>query len=719
MSNYKLRILILLLSIPTASSVYAQVTAPGFDPAPLEIKPVSKTVPRPITSMDLLTIRDITGTQISPDGKSVAYVVSQAVLDTNGHRTALFVVGTAPGSVPVNLGSAGPPQWNTAGEYQRRIAPQWSPDSRYITYLMGEKDKRQVWMWNREGGKPEQLTNNAADVENYEWQSDGKRIIFTTVEPISAEEIKRVSEKGILFDTYSVSAGLSSSIIAGEGRPIARAAIEAKPRKRQTWIYDLATRTERRLTPAEESDFIKSHQPPEIWDPSKKSTVYMTKTSPDGKLIAYVTLLRNPDLWSSWKYSISVKDVSGNRSYELVPPSNEVVITLQWDKGSDKVYFTRLTEDKGFALFAAPARGGAAREITKGNKDVLSWLSFDQDISRVACIRESPTTPPEIALLDSRDGAVRTLVNVNPEFQNIKLSPATRLEWTNKYGHHFFGYLVKPLNYEPGKRYPLIVTTYYARGFLRGDAGDEQPIQVYAVNNYAVLSIDLEYGKLLATKPGDFQSAKLRWYSAMASLEQATKTLDEMGIINPQRKGLTGLSYGSEITSFTISHSDLFQAASASSSGHDPICYYVWNNFWHKGYAEWGLGGFPEGDAAENWRELSGALNAARVNAPLLIQAADKEYIPSLQMYTALKELGKPVELIVYADENHIKNQPKHRYEMYQRNVDWFNFWLQDKEDPDPTKSEQYTRWRAMRKAVKEGRPATGGSNSGSRASSP
>ena len=109
----------------------------------------------------------------------------------------------------------------------------------------------------------------------------------------------------------------------------------------------------------------------------------------------------------------------------------------------------------------------------------------------------------------------------------------------------------------------------------------------------------------------------------------------------------------------------------------------------------------PEGKAAERWQELSLALNAERVNAPLLIQSADSEYLQSLQTLGALKEYGKPVELFIYVDECHVKNQPKHKYEVYRRNVDWFNFWLQSKEDTDSAKREQYARWRAMRDAMK------------------
>ncbi len=95
---------------------------------------------------------------------------------------------------------------------------------------------------------------------------------------------------------------------------------------------------------------------------------------------------------------------------------------------------------------------------------------------------------------------------------------------------------------------------------------------------------------------------------------------------------------------------------------------------------------------------LSPVLNADHINAPLLMNAADSEFITDLALFTSLQELRKPVELFIYANELHFKNQPKHRYEIYERNLDWFRFWLQDQEDPNPEKAEQFARWRELRK---------------------
>jgi dipeptidyl aminopeptidase/acylaminoacyl peptidase len=148
---------------------------------------------------------------------------------------------------------------------------------------------------------------------------------------------------------------------------------------------------------------------------------------------------------------------------------------------------------------------------------------------------------------------------------------------------------------------------------------------------------------------------------------------------------------------FSTSHSDLFEAAAVSSdSGRDPIFFYLASALWHRNFKHWGLG-LPDGETAARWRELSPSLNAERIKAPLLINVADTAYLLGLQYYTTLRELKKPVEMFIYVDELHIKNHPKHRYEIYIRNVDWLNFWLQDKEDPDPAKKEQYNRWSARR----------------------
>jgi dipeptidyl aminopeptidase/acylaminoacyl peptidase len=99
----------------------------------------------------------------------------------------------------------------------------------------------------------------------------------------------------------------------------------------------------------------------------------------------------------------------------------------------------------------------------------------------------------------------------------------------------------------------------------------------------------------------------------------------------------------------------------------------------------------------ERFDRLSATAHADQVRAPLLLNVPDREYLTSLPMYAALKSRQKPVEMWIYPDEYHEKIQPKHRLSVYDRNVDWFRFWLKGEEDPAPGKKDQYDRWRKLR----------------------
>ena len=653
------------------------VSKPGFDPAPVKLEFVTRTTsPRPITSMDLLTIRDLKGMQISPDGRKLVFVLVQAVYETNSYRSGLFVVDTTAGSLPVNLGTAGPPRFDQIGQLSN-YSVAWSPDGQWITCLINQNGSWQVWRWKQNGGKPEQLTHSTSDIQEYEWSPDGKKIIFTTSEPMDSAAARKILESGILYD---------GSIRAWGTDTFPRLALAAKPATKQTWVYEIESRRERKAT-AEEQPQLNKPGLPEL-GPGK--FVLKSRVSSDG--LSQIFTVSAAD-----GYSMYLKSLANNTVTQIKAPSQRYISNFWWNKDRSEIYF----EQSGppvRGLYRVSTSGGPIHELSKST-DLLYEFSVDQKGTKAACIRTNPTLPPQIAIVDLKTGAPSTLVDVNPEFQNIALSPTTRLEWKNKYGIATHAHLVKPLNYEPGKRYPLIVTTYASGGFLRGASGDEYPIQVFAANGFVVL--DFNEPPRPVVLDGDFKKAKMIWDSPMESLASVLKMLDDMGIVQPDKRGLSGLSFGTEITMYTISHSNLFQAAAASQgSGRDPFAYDLGEVAWRKRMSNWGLGGRPQGEAAANWRELSAALNAERINAPLLVQVSDSELLTSLMLYNTLQELNKPVEMFVYADELHVKNQPKHRYEIYQRNLDWFKFWLQGKENPDPDKQQQYVRWRALRQAM-------------------
>ena len=690
-----------LLCVVLQSAVSAQ-SATGFDPRPVEIPNVQKTTPRPVTSMDLLNLRDFHGSQISPDGKWVAFVLGQAVYEDNSYRSGLFIVSTEKGSKPISVGNGGPPHWKIENQWWTEN-PQWSPDSKYIYYRLEKDGTWQVWKWNREGGAPVQVTHLEHNVQGFQIIEGGAKLALAVEKP-SLVDTKHLAEHGILYD---------GSFLVGMPRPLLdEIALDKTAPGRggraeaETWMHDLRDGRERQAN-KEESDAysIQEDVPSEKLFSKKEIEGYLigrTKISPDGKNVVYERLL-DPSESAQMVYALFLKPTGGGKPVAL---TTNGVVEFWWSPDSKEIYYAELDTTVGVddprpsKLMAVSAAGGKARKVLD-SPDPLYDYSADRSGRFLACTHENSTTPTELELVDLSDGETRLLVDANPEFQHLQLSPAKRIDVSNKYGDHFWGHLVFPLDYEPGKRYPLILTTYRDQGqFLRGGVGDEYPIQVFAANGFAVLNFDV--GQFHNSKAGDFETQILFWASPVDGMEASITKLADMGIVDRSRVAITGLSHGAEMVNYAISHTSLFRAAIASGPSWDPIGYDLMTDFYRAFMSDTFSLKSPDGDSRERWQIASAALNARRVLTPLLINAADDEYIWDMQLVTALRELKKPVEMFIYPNELHLKNQPKHRYEIYRRNVDWMKFWLKGEEDLDPAKAEQYARWRELRKMQAE-----------------
>ena len=282
-----------------------------------------------------------------------------------------------------------------------------------------------------------------------------------------------------------------------------------------------------------------------------------------------------------------------------------------------------------------------------------------------------------------------------------------RLVWENEYGRKTWAYLVKPPAFDPAKRYPMIIVQYSPDECLRGGTGNEFPTHAFAANGFVVLcfsqtGVDPEIYRTLAdphailrAEYGDFAKHK----QSLSSLEAIIDRLAERGVIDPRRVGLTGLSAGVEILQYALIHSRAFAAAATSGGGSEPISYFGSTAFSRESFFHpLGFGNPFDKEQGKNWPQFSLALNTDKIDMPLLIQAADREYLHAIQTVITWNVAKKPIEMRVFPDEHHVKWYPAHRYNVHRRNVDWFNFWLRDVKDPDPTKAAQYERWEKLRR---------------------
>ncbi len=688
-------LLIVVLPLAAVAQQETLGSCPGFDPTPVEIPDIDKTAPRPITSMDLLKLRDLHGIQISPDGKHVAFVLGQAIYESNSYRTGLFIVGTQAGSKPISLGTAGPPRWALQNQWLAE-APQWSPDSTEIYYRLKSTGIWQVWKWKLEGGARVQITHAEHSIQSFQLSPDGTELAMVVEKPPMLDR-RQLAEHGILYD---------GKLSVGDPIPVLDEVLKLRGGVRETtetWMHDLRNGNERKATGKELDAYSSWENIPSGRTFSakeiKEQHIIGVKISPDAMKMVYQRRGEDPAESGAWSYPLVLKSTSGGGSPIVLTPDIYDVAQYWWTPDSKGIYYVQLDGDgHSPKLMRIVLPGGAPRQVLKSNEsDNFSEYSADDSGRFLALSRENNTTPAEVAVADLSTGEVRTLVDVNPEFQNLQLSPARRIDFSTKYGDHVWGHLVLPPNHEPGRRYPLIITTYYdSDQFLRGAVGDEYPIQVFAANGFAVLSFNR--GKF-HNKPGDFESFILMLQSPIEGMEAAVEKLADMGIVDSARVGITGLSHGASLVDYGISHTNLFHAAIQSGAGaFDPSGYFLGPDEARAYYLSMYGVGPPEGESAAKWQRISSALNAQRILSPLLINAAESEYIGDMQLITTLRQNKKPVEMFIYAGELHEKNQPKHRYEIYERNVDWFNFWLKDKEDRAPAKAEQYTRWQELRK---------------------
>jgi len=307
------------------------------------------------------------------------------------------------------------------------------------------------------------------------------------------------------------------------------------------------------------------------------------------------------------------------------------------------------------------------------------------------CVAASAASPPRVERIDLDTGERRVLYDPSAPLMDRTVQ-AEFLAWKDDQGRAFTGYLFAPTTDDPKKPAPLFVTYYLCRGFLRGGEGDEWPLVPLAEAGVASLCVN---GQL--PRP-DGRDAVEDYNAALAGVTAIIRTLGDRGVIDPRKVGMGGHSFGSETTLWIASHSDLLAAASVSSPAATPAWY--WSHALQSGFRDraknqWGLGR-PE-ETPDRWRALSPAFYAEKFHAPILMQMPEQEFRSAIEYVVKMRGSGLPVELWAFAHEPHIKFQPRHKLAAYDRNLDWFRFWLQDYIDPDPKKADQYRRWNEMR----------------------
>ena len=676
-----------------------------------------------ISPRRLLEVTDLGNPVISPDGRYVAFQTEQASIIRNTYDTRWYVQALDGKSPPLRIADGGVPLREYVTGLVLPSPAVWSPDRKWIYYRALFNDRVSVWRAATDGSGACSVTSDPADVREFVLSDDGRMLKYSvgaTREEVSNAEESEYDHGIHIDDTVDIAAGLFRSSKLN-GRPTTQkflgdwfstGPLLAKVPDRWKTV-DLATMTTRDLSAAE----LPAHplKAANLSPDLPASPTKIAQNPDDGRIAVLLSGHKDKGLAVSRYVELAMlPDRHASRPIRCMTKlcHHRYIADIQWRPGSDEVLFTATDNDKAQSIYGWNVVTGTVRPIVlsdglvSGSQrywDIPCALSSDT----LVCVAAEADHPPRLEAIDVKSGHQRILFEPNKKLgADIAATvPARLIRWKDKQGREFTGQLFEARGDSTGHPPPLFVTFYNCYGFLRGGLGNEWPLATLAEDGISALCIN--------AIPEYRLDPVARYDQGRAAVESVVKLLSTEGRIDPSRVGMGGLSYGSEVTLWTLAHSDVVSAASVSSISVTPT-YYLFNSlrgaFRSNLRETWQLGAPDE--TPKRWREISPVYQLDRIRAPILFQMIEQEYRMALD-YALPLERRHQADIYVFPDEAHIKFQPRHKLAVYERNVDWFRFWLQECEDPNPAKKQQYAHWQEMRDAVSAGPVRSGGRSGG------
>lgn len=683
----------------------------------LTIPDVPAGVPRTMTADDQARIRRIEILSLSPDGGRFAILVRQGDPIANDYRTAWFI-GSVQGGGLTFVGDGGETRLARGvngsvlvGSLERG-AVRWSPDGRWIAYTLLRDGAVQLWRSRADGGLQEQITHNAADVQQFEWSEDGGSLYYT-VAASRAEQRATLRERERAGYQYDEDLTFFTDFMLPEMPLVQKAASTA-------WTVTIQGRKERLANEAEQAAFAVAQGRA---DPTRgeaggaiHSGVTVQATRLDG---ARAWLVASKDDTSALRVNASLSGALADAVECAAAECIGFIERIWWIDDQTVLFWRREGTNlvsTGFYTWA-PA-SGVVRTVLRTPDDMM----FQCDLAakrRLVCVRETATLPSHVAAIDTSSASVQVLADINPEFRNIRLGRVERFEWDTPkfawsapgqplhglYAERAYGYIYYPPDFDASKKYPVYINPYAADGF-DNITTQETPNHLFAARGMVVLNTafpqsvsnvytgpGIDAMKLIYSPELDFPHLSMYGESTL----QALDSVIARGFVDERRMGIGGVSAGTFAPLFMVQKHDRMAAVSISSGTWSQLEYYLpTGNVRKAGIAPWIVK--PQGAGMELWRRLDLAENVETIEAPILMNVPASEMPTLVRLVTHMAEAGKPYDFYVFSGETHIKWQPAHIDAIVRRNLDWFGFWLQDREDPDPAKAEQYARWRELKK---------------------
>jgi dipeptidyl aminopeptidase/acylaminoacyl peptidase len=634
------------------------------------------------TPQAMIKYKRLLGTAISPDGKWVAYTVSEPLMDgeKSEYRTHIFLAN-ADDKIDFQF---------TQGD-KSCTNPKWSPDGKWLAFLSARGgEKNQIWLIRPYGGEAEKLTDAKSGVNNFLWSPESKRLAYTMNDSLSKQEEKDNKEKrdAIVVDENFKFSHLYVIPVDKNGKG-------ERPAKRLTkgefhvgsfdwspdgkWVaFDHQATPRVNDWPTTMISLVPSDSGA-VKPLFTKTVADNPKFSPDGQWIAFEHDAGDTR-WAR-RSEIYVMSVNGGAPRKLSDTFDNQANLWGWSGDGKEVFYSE-TERTSPRVFATLVNGGKPRVITTGN-GIFSGASFSKDTKMMAAVHQTPEQLPHVVVSPTLKFSPTKITNVNHDFPALAMGRTEVIKWKSKDGKEIEGLVTYPVNYAANRKYPLLLNIHGGPAGVFTEnytaASSVYPLQAFAAAGYVVLRPNPRGSSGYGV---EFRRANINdWGFGDYDDDMAgVDLLIAKGIAHPDSLGVMGWSYGGFMTSFIITRTNRFKAASVGAG--------VTNLMSFTGTAD--IPGFlPDYFHGQPWDNLaayqkhSAMFNIKGVSTPTLILHGEKDLrVPLSQgqeFYNALKQQGCPVQMVVYPRTPHGPQEPKFILDIGNRLLSWFEQYIRGK----------------------------------------
>jgi dipeptidyl aminopeptidase/acylaminoacyl peptidase len=646
---------------------------------------MAKITDRYLTIEEIVSIPQLSDTDLSNHGQRLAFVKRSTNWDDNVYRNHVWVYEKErKTSYPITSGK-------TESSY-----PRWSPDSQYIAYLssVGEGDKKttQIFVKSIEVAEGIQISHGEQSVEAFKWAPDGSRIYYLSKSPESEEKKKRNELYGDferVDKEYQYSSLYYIALENGmkQGNDSIHLPKDLRDDGEEESVRPLTTRHEFHIyhfdvSPNGETIALSIAPTPNIEDLHKQELYLLDIESQelskidthglykgdaifsyDGSQIGYTRYLKENAFYNNGV--LEIYDLNTEEKIQPLVDFDENIKLIRWvEKGILIEWQERTTYKIGLV-----SQDGEINPIVDEKDSVAHYSSITEDGLGISYIKATPTDSPEVYLNDER------ITDQYKHYEGRVVSQKEVVRWKSLDGLEIGGILSFPVDFDPARKYPLLVVIHggpTAASFAVNIQNRYYPIEQFIEKGFIVLEPNYRgsSGHGEAFRKANYRKLGTGDYEDVIS---GVDALVNEGLVDQEKVGVMGWSQGGYISAYCATFSDRFKAVSVGAGISNWMTYYV-NTDIHQ-FTRMYLGDTPWNDE-EIYRKTSPMTYIKSACTPTLIQHGEKDVrvpVPNAyELYQGLKDVGVKTELVIFKGMGHGSNKPGLNRVILKQNLSWF-----------------------------------------------